>query len=60
MLEAHDWLIGVINSCFHDFHLECSDRLIDLFYDKYRNEGLRDELINKRQERWAAIHSVII
>jgi hypothetical protein len=60
MQETYDWLIGVINSCFHDFHLECIDRLIDLFYDKYRNEGLRDELTFKRQERWAAIHGVII
>jgi hypothetical protein len=60
MQETHQWLIGVIESCFHDFHLECVDRLIELFYDKYKNESLREELVILRQQRWASIHAIIL
>lgn len=60
MQETYDWIIGVIDSCFHAFHLECVDRLIELFFEKYRDAAHRDLLIAKRAERWNAIHGIII
>lgn len=60
MTETHEWLIEVINSCHHDFHLECVDRLIELFFEKYKDDSLRDSLVIKRQERWGNIHAIII
>ena len=60
MTETYEWLIGVINSCHHDFHLECVDRLIELFFEKYKDESHRENLVNKRHERWANIHAIII
>jgi len=60
MYESYEWLIGVINSCCHDFHLECVDRLIELFYEKFKDEEHRDKLAQKRNEKWNQIHAIII
>jgi hypothetical protein len=61
--ESHStfqWLQGVIDSCKHRFHLECVDRLIELYYEKHRDEQLCDELKLMRQAKYDEIHSLLM
>lgn len=59
-ISTYDWLVGVIDSCFHDFHLQCVDRLIELFFEKYKDDALADNLKLMRKQRWEAIHGILI
>ena len=56
--EIYDWITGIIDSCMHDFQLECVDNLIELFQKRTENSGLVDNLRMKRDTKFAIIHGL--
>lgn len=59
MEEIYNWINKIISTCNSDFHFEAVDRLIDLFYDKFKDEKLYDDLKYKRIRRWNEIHTIL-
>lgn len=59
MEEIYTWIIKIISTCKNDFHFEAVDKLIDLFYDKYKQEEMTDELKLQRNRRWNEIHTIL-
>jgi hypothetical protein len=43
-IGIHNWLLKIIETCNNDFHFEAVDKLIELFYEKEKDESLTDEL----------------
>lgn len=56
--EIHDWITSIIESCKHDFQLECVDNLIELFEKRTENSGLVDSLRIKRDTKFRVIHGL--
>jgi hypothetical protein len=54
-----DWICKTIDTCFHDFHFDAIDRLIDLYYEQIKDEQKRAELILKKQQKWNEIHFIL-
>lgn len=59
MKSLFDWTSNIIDSCTDDLHFEAIDILIDLFYERTKNEMLRDELKMLRATKWNDIHAII-
>jgi hypothetical protein len=59
MQEVFNWIVKIIETCNNDFHFEGIDKLIDLFYDKYKNDALTDELKLIRIRTWNKIHNIL-
>lgn len=59
MQEVFNWIVKIIETCNNDFHFEGIDKLIDLFYDKYKNDKLTDELKLARIRMWNKIHDIL-
>lgn len=54
-----NWIIQIIDSCNNDFHFEAVDRLIELFYEREKNDDLKTELILLKQRKWNEIHNIL-
>lgn len=39
MKTDYNWILGIIHSCTNGFHLDCAERLLSLFGDKYGIDG---------------------
>ena len=59
MNNLNEWVLKVIETCKHNDHLEGVDRLIDLYYEKEKNEQLRDELKLAREMKYNEIHDIL-
>jgi hypothetical protein len=57
--EIYEWLEKVIKTCSNDFHFEGIDRLIELFYDKFKDEAMTNELKLLRMQVWNDIHLIL-
>lgn len=55
-----NWIIQIIDSCNNDFHFDAVDRLIELFYEKEKNEELKVELMLLKQNKWNEIHNILM
>jgi hypothetical protein len=42
--ESAEWVKNIISSCFTKFHLECANRIISLYKEKYGKTELFEEL----------------
>lgn len=42
--DAYNWVVAVINSCQNSFHLDGANKLISLFWKRFRNRQMADEL----------------
>lgn len=56
----YNWLLAIIESSNNDFHFSCIDKLIDLFYEKHGNEGMKDCLVEVRDKHWNHIHAILV
>lgn len=55
-----NWIIQIIDSCNNDFHFDAVDRLIELFYEREKNEALKVELMLLKQKKWNEIHNILM
>jgi hypothetical protein len=58
-MNIKDWILKIIDSCTDDFQFEAVDKLIDLYYEKYKNEEDFLELSLARAKKWNDIHLII-
>jgi hypothetical protein len=58
-MNIKDWILKIIDSCTDDFQFEAVDKLIDLYYEKYKNEEDFLELSLSRAKKWNDIHLII-
>ena len=56
--EIYEWIVGIIDSCKHDFQLECAGNLINLFAKRTGNDNLVSDLIMKLDTKFAVIHGL--
>jgi len=54
------WIASIIDSCNNDFHFDAVDNLIDLFYEREKNEALKIELTLMKQQKWNDIHNILM
>jgi len=60
MSEVYNWIVKIISTCTDEFHFDCIDKLIELFYIRFGDADKRDELIMIRRQRWNIIHGVLM
>jgi hypothetical protein len=58
-IGIYNWLLKIIETCNNDFHFEGVDKLIELFYEKEKDESLTDELKLARISKWNEIHHIL-
>jgi hypothetical protein len=56
--EIYDWITGIIESCKHDFQLECAVNLVELFAKRTKECDLLDDLKMKIDTKFAIIHGL--
>lgn len=56
--EIFNWISTIIDSCNHDFQLECADNLIELFNKRTENTPLVENLRVERNTKFAVIHGL--
>jgi hypothetical protein len=55
MQEAFNWIAKIIEGqeftgCTYDFHFRCAEKLIELFFEKYKDEVKKLELLELMHE----------
>jgi hypothetical protein len=59
MQDIYNWILRIIETCNNTFHFEAVDKLIDLFYEKYKDEKLTEDLKLRRIRMWNEIHNIL-
>lgn len=54
-----EWISRIIETCNNDFHFEGVDNLIELFFERTKDEEKRTELRLLRQQKWNDIHLIL-
>lgn len=57
--HIYEWIVKVIDTCYHDFHFEALDNLINLYYDRVKDEVKKNELEMLRAQKWNEIHMIL-
>lgn len=57
--QLFNWISKIIETCTHDFHFEAVDNLIELFYEREKDEKLKTELQLLRRSKWNEIHFIL-
>lgn len=57
--DLFGWVAKIIDTCCHDFHFECIDKLIELYYEREKDEAKRDELELMKVRKWNEIHVIL-
>lgn len=60
MIEVYEWIVKIISTCQDDFHFDCVDKLIDLFYVRFGDADKRDDLIMIRNDKWNETHAILM
>ena len=60
MEETYTWVYNIIESCNNDFHFDCADALISLYDIKYGDTDRVLGLKSLRQNKWNAVHTILI
>ncbi len=60
MKNTYTWVYNIIESCNNDFHFDCADVLISLFNVKYGDTDNVSELRLLRQNKWNAVHAILV
>lgn len=55
----YDWVSRIIATCTHDFHFEAVDRLIDLYFEREKDEAKQTELKMLKKIKWDEIHNIL-
>jgi hypothetical protein len=54
----YDWVVRIIDTCNNDFHFESVDKLIELYYNKTKDESRYIDLQLLRHSRYKDVHSI--
>ena len=54
-----EWLCKVIDTCYHDLHFDGIDNLIQLYFERTKNEENTVTLKLLRNQRWNDIHNIL-
>ena len=54
-----DWVAKIITSCTDDFHFEAVDRLIELYFEREKDESKQTELKLLKKIKWDEIHDIL-
>ena len=57
--QLFTWVAKIIETCTHDFHFDGVDNLIELFYEREKNEDLHTGLKLLRKAKWDEIHGIL-
>lgn len=57
--KLFDWVSNIIDTCTHDFHFDAVDRLIELYFERTKNEENRFELEYRKTRKWNDIHMIL-
>lgn len=57
--HIYDWIVRVIDTCYHDFHFEAIDNLIKLYHEREKDEAKKTELELIREKKWNEIHMIL-
>jgi len=58
--EHYNWIMNIIDSCLHDFHFTCVDKLIELFKQQHNDkEDMAVMLEKQRAVHWNNIHLIL-
>ena len=58
-IGIYNWLLKIIETCNNDFHFEAVDKLIELFFEKEKDQLLTDDLKLARIQKWNEIHHIL-
>lgn len=58
-IDLFDWVAKIIETCNHDFHFEAVDNLINLYFERTKDEAKMTELQHLRQKKWNQIHTIL-
>lgn len=53
------WISKIIDSCTDDFQFEAVDKLIELYFERFKNKEEQLELSLLRAKKWNEIHLII-
>jgi hypothetical protein len=56
---AYDWVARIIATSNNSFHFDAVDRLIDLYYEREKDEVKQTELKMLKKIRWDDIHTIL-
>lgn len=56
--EIYTWIAAIIESCNHDFQLECAENLIELFGKRTQDQNLIADLNRLKVTKFALIHGL--
>lgn len=59
MRPLFDWISVIISSCTDDFHFEAVDKLIELYYERTKDDEHTTELKHQRSLKWNDIHGIV-
>lgn len=54
-----DWINAIIKSCTDDFQFECVDNMVSLFFERFNDIELHQQLTLSRASKWNEIHGII-
>ena len=57
--NLYEWVLKIIETCKNNDHLEGVDKLIELYYEKEKDDNLRDELKLAREIKYNEIHFIL-
>jgi hypothetical protein len=55
----YDWVAKIISTCTHDFHFEAVDRLLELYYEREKDDIRLTELRMLKKIKWDEIHDIL-
>lgn len=58
-IDLYEWVAKIIDTCNHDFHFEGVDNLINLYYERTKDEAKKVELEALRMKKWNDIHTIL-
>lgn len=57
--SIYDWVARIIATSNNSFHFDAVDKLIDLYYERERDEAKHIELKILKKIRWDEVHNIL-
>lgn len=57
--SIYEWVARIIATSNNSFHFDAVDKLIDLYYERERDEAKHTELKLLKKHRWDEIHNIL-
>lgn len=57
--DSFEWIERIIESCYNDFHIEAVDKLIELYFQRTKNEKNYNYLQIMRWVKYNEIHFIL-